>query len=173
VDVPVVQLQPHQDKGGGNECVREHPGLWSGIEANLHTVRAIWPQSAGWLEELDDKDDALLCNKALWQRVRVDGMADPAVDPGATEDDHHSRYEWGLSFGSALFDARNGFNELNRYLMLWNDAHLWNRVSWFAFNWYRHWVCCLVRSEPGTQASTQRRGSHKVTALPLACMGWH
>jgi hypothetical protein len=24
----------------------------------------------------------------------------------------------GTGFGSALFDARNGFNELNRYLML-------------------------------------------------------
>jgi hypothetical protein len=26
-------------------------GLRSGIEANLHAVRAIWPQSAGWSEE--------------------------------------------------------------------------------------------------------------------------
>jgi len=53
-------------------------------------------------------------------------------------------------FSSALFDARNGFNELNRYLMLWNVAHLWNQGSRFTFNRYRHWVCCLVRTEPGT-----------------------
>jgi hypothetical protein len=26
-------------------------------------------------------------------RVCMDGMADPVVDPGAAEDDHHSRYE--------------------------------------------------------------------------------
>ncbi len=26
-------------------------GLQSGIEANLHAVRAIWPQSAGWLHD--------------------------------------------------------------------------------------------------------------------------
>ena len=26
-------------------------GLCSGIEANLHAVRAIWPQSAGWTED--------------------------------------------------------------------------------------------------------------------------
>ncbi len=26
-------------------------GLRSGIEANLHAVRAIWPQSAGWTED--------------------------------------------------------------------------------------------------------------------------
>ncbi len=30
-------------------------GLWSGIEANLHAVQAMWSQSAGWSEEfLDD-----------------------------------------------------------------------------------------------------------------------
>jgi hypothetical protein len=59
------------------------------------------------------------------------------------------RYVEGIGFGSALFDARNGFNKLNQYLMLWNVAHLWNRRSWFAFNQYRHWVCCLVRTELG------------------------
>jgi len=53
---------------------------------------------------------------------------------------------------AALFDARNGFNELNRYLMLWNVAHRWNQVSQFAFNQYRHWVQCLVWSEPGEPA---------------------
>ena len=71
------------------------------------------------------------------------------MDPGAAEDDRHSRYEAGTGIGSALFDTRNGFNELNRYLMLWNVALLWNQGSWFAFNRYRHWVRCLVRTEPG------------------------
>ncbi len=127
-------------------------GLQSGIEANLHAVQAIWPQFAGWSEELDGKDGNPLCDEVLWRRVHADGMADPTVDLGAAEDDHHSSYEWGPGFGSALFDARNGFNKLNRYLMLWNIAHLWNHGSQFAFNRYRHWVRCLVRSEPGTQA---------------------
>ncbi len=63
-----------------------------------------------------------------------------------------SWYEPGTGFGSALFDARNGFNEINRYLMLWNVAHRWNRGSRFTFNWYRHWVRCLVWSEPGEPA---------------------
>ncbi len=31
-------------------------------------------------------------------------------------------------------------------------AHRWNRGSRFAFNRYRHWVRCLVRSEPGEPA---------------------
>ena len=99
----------------------------------------------------------------------ADGMADPTVDPGAAEDDHHFRYKWSTSFGSALFDTHNGFIELNQYLMLCNLAHLWNRGSWFAFNQYRHWVRCLVRSEPGTQAimiHSKEGGSHKVTASP-------
>ena len=71
------------------------------------------------------------------------------MDPGADEDDCRSCYEAGTGLGSALFDTRNGFNKLNRYLMLWNVAHLWNQGSQFAFNRYRHWVCCLVRTEPG------------------------
>jgi hypothetical protein len=54
--------------------------------------------------------------------------------------------------GSALIDACNGFNKLNPYLMLWNVDHRWNQVSRFAFNWYRHWVGCLVWSEPGEPA---------------------
>ena len=58
--------------------------------------------------------------------VPAAGLLDPTVNPGAAEDDRHSCYEAGTGFGAALFDARNGFNELNRYLMLWNVAHLWN-----------------------------------------------
>jgi hypothetical protein len=61
----------------------------------------------------------------------------PVFAPGAAEDASFSCYEPGTGFGSALFNAHNGFNELNRYLILWNVAHCWNR---FAFNRYRHWV---------------------------------
>jgi len=43
----------------------------------------------------------------------------PGTDPGAAEDATFSRYEPETGFGTALFDARNGFNEINRYLMLW------------------------------------------------------
>jgi hypothetical protein len=83
-------------------------------------------------------------------RIRRQGeLRTPNVDPGATKDDCHSRYEAGIRFGSALFDARNGFNELIPYLMLWNVAHLWNQGSWLAFNRYRHWVHCLVQTVPG------------------------
>jgi hypothetical protein len=126
-------------------------GLQSSIEANLHTVRAIWPQSAGWTEDLgaEEDDGDPMAADTLHQHVRADGMLDPLEDLGAAEDTSNSRYEEGTGFGSALFDTRNGFKELNRYLMLWNVAHLWNCGRRFAFNHYRHWVRCLVRTELG------------------------
>jgi hypothetical protein len=98
-------------------------GLRSGIEANLHAVRAIWPQSAGWTEDLgveeeEDEEHGDPRVNATLRCVRADGLLAPNVDPGAAEYDRHSRYEAETGFGSALFDARNGFNELNRYLML-------------------------------------------------------
>ena len=127
-------------------------GLRSGIKANLHAIRAIWPQSAEWTvdsgveEEEEDGDPQV---NATLRPVRAEELLDPNVDPGAAEDDRHSRYEAGTGFGSALFGARNCFNKLNRHLMIWNVAHLWNQGSQFSFNRYRHWVCCLVRTEPG------------------------
>ena len=107
-------------------------------------------------------------------------MVDPLVDSGAAEDDSHSRYKEGTGFGSALIDARNGFNELNCYLMLWNVAHLWNRGSRFGFNCYRHWVRCLVRThtddppimihskEGITQGNCLAMSVYGVALMPLA-----
>ena len=118
-------------------------GLRSGIEANLHAIQAIWPQSAGWMEDL-----------------------------GVEEEEEDGN-----------LDASNGFNELNRYLMLWNVAHLWNQGSRFAFNRYRHWVRCLVRTEPGhppliihsqegiTHSNCLAMSLYGVALMPLAT-GW-
>ena len=64
---------------------------------------------------------------SLRRGICAEGMINPVVDPGTAKDDHHSHYEAGTGFGSALFGAKNGFNELNCYLMLWNVAHLWIR----------------------------------------------
>ena len=96
-------------------------GLRSGIEANLHAVWAIWPQLAGWTKDgaTEEEDDGDPSNEAtLRARVRAEGMLAPGIDPGAAEDASFSRYEPETGFGSALFDAQNGFNEINRYLML-------------------------------------------------------
>ena len=157
-------------------------GLWSRIEANLHAVRAIWPQLSGWTQELgkeEDDGDPAAAN-ILRRHVRAEGMANPLVDPGAAEDDSHSHYKEGTGFGSALFDARNGFNELNCYLMLCNVAHLWNRGSGFTFNRYQHWVRCLVRTHPGNppivihskegiaQCDCLAMSLYRVALMPLA-----
>ena len=165
----------------GNTQLRA--GLWSGIKANLHAIQAIWLQSAGRTvdsgvmkeeEDVDPKETATL------QCVSPAGLRDPNVDPGATKDAHCSRYEARTGFGSALFDARNGFNELNRYLMLWDVAHLWNHGSRFSFNRYRHWVHCLVWMEPGhppiiihlqegiTQGDCLAMSLYRVALMPLA-----
>jgi hypothetical protein len=118
-------------------------GLRSGIVANLHAVWAIWPQLARWTKDNaaeEEEDGNPSDNAALRNRVRAEGLLAPGINPWAAEDASFSHYKPGTGFGSALIDARNGFNELNRYLMLWNAAHRWNQVSRFAFNCYRHWV---------------------------------
>ena len=63
---------------------------------------------------------------------------DPLVNAGVDEDDTYSGYEEGTGYGAALFDAKNAFCELNRHLMLWNVAHLWNKESRFVCNRYHH-----------------------------------
>ncbi|KAL7526156.1 hypothetical protein ACHAXR_001349 [Thalassiosira sp. AJA248-18] len=96
-----------------------HAGLKSGIEANLHAVRAIWPQSAGWTHDSGEVEVSDAETLPATQDLNSSAMANnPHVDPGAAEDDSRSRYETGTGYGAALFDAKNGFNELNRYLML-------------------------------------------------------
>jgi hypothetical protein len=131
-------------------------GLQSGIEANLHAVRAIWPQSAGWLHDGSNEGDG--AGNEDGENTNGDGGAVNMIaisnrtqndDAGVDEDVSNSCYTPDSGYGAALFDARNAFNELNRYLMLWNVAHLWNRGSRFAFNRYRHWGMCLVRDCPG------------------------
>ncbi|KAL7538819.1 hypothetical protein ACHAWF_010087 [Thalassiosira exigua] len=50
-----------------------------------------------------------------------------------------------------LADADNGFNRLNRYLMLWTAFFRWRKGSRFAFNQYRyrhHYIVVMV-DEPG------------------------
>ena len=110
--------------------------------------------------EVEEEEDGDPQETVTLRRVSTEGLRDPNVDPGAAEDDCQSCYEAGTGFGSALLDARNGFNELNCYLMLWDMAHLWNQVSRFAFNRYQHWVRCLVRTESGHPPIILAGGDH-------------
>ena len=47
-------------------------------------------------------------------------------------------------FSTMLVDARNVFSKLSRLAMLWMVYHIWLAGSSFAFNYYRHWVQCLL-----------------------------
>ena len=73
----------------------------------------------------------------------------PTTDPGKAADTSRLRYVPDSGFGTALFDTKNGFNKVNRYLMLWTAAHCWTKASRFAFNRYRHQNVVFVRNQPG------------------------
>ena len=134
-------------------------GTRAGIEGNLHAVRAIWPQSSGW--KIDD-DVTLTEQMEGVQNTQPEddypanpnagtsqAVVDPTIDFGADPDDTRSRYEEGVGFGQALFDADNAFNRANRYLFLWTVRHRWNKASRFIFNRYLHWNMCFLRDKPG------------------------
>jgi hypothetical protein len=69
-----------------------------------------------------------------------------ATDPGEAADVFCLRNVPDSGFGTALFDAKNGFNEVNRF---WTAAHRWTKASRFAFNRYRHQNIVYVCNRPG------------------------
>ena len=140
------------------ENVQLCAGLKAGIEGNLHAVRAVWPESAGWERDDGSEDDESLFLDE--EDVDITLMPPPNlpfspeiggtdVDPGADHDQSHSRYESNTGFGAGLFDAKNAFGELNRYQLLHTIAHRWAKGSRFAMNRYRHYTMVWVRDEPG------------------------
>ena len=50
--------------------------------------------------------------------------------------------EWGV----LLVDARNAFNEADRWAMLWTARHRWPSGCRFLFNCYCHFGMCLTTS---------------------------
>ncbi len=101
------------------------------------------------------------------------------TDPGKAADTSCLCYMPNSHFGTALFDARNGLNEVNRYLMLWTIAHCWTKASQFAFNRYRHQNIVFVLDWPGkppitilsregiAQGCSLSMNLHGVALLPL------
>ncbi len=155
--------------GNVNLCA----GLQAGIEGNLYAVHTVWLQSAGW-----ERNDGEVT--APQPATKGTSMAViPTMDPGKAADTSRLRYVPNSGFGTELFDARNGFNEVNRYLMLWTVAHHWTKASRFAFNRYRHQNIVFVRNRPGkppimilsregiAQGSSLSMNLYGVTLLPL------
>ena len=78
-------------------------GLRLGIEASLHAVRAIWPQSAGWKDEQasglegDDVGDEGGGNAEI-------AMNNPHINCDAKEDTPHLQYTMGtgIPFRSSI-----------------------------------------------------------------------
>jgi hypothetical protein len=112
-------------------------GLEAGIEGGIHTVREVW-KDEGWAADSEvDSNNPFL----------------PFVDACENNDDFDEEEMVELwqempeikAMGLSMFDARNGFNELNRYQMLWNVRHRWPKGSRFAFNCYRHFNLVIVR----------------------------
>ncbi len=89
-------------------------------------MRAVWPQSAGWERDGGEVTVPQPASEGTSMAII------PTTDPGEAADTSRLRYVPNSGFGTAFFDARNGFNEVIRYLMLWTVAHRWMKASWFA-----------------------------------------
>ena len=133
-------------------------GTRAGIEGTLHAVRAIWPQSSGWMIDGDGIPQQM--DQPLNTQPEDDFPADPHAgisraaddqifDEGADPDITCSRYKENVGFGHAYFVVTNAFNAAVRVLLLWNVGHQWNKAARFVFNWYRHWCSCFLRDKPG------------------------
>jgi len=154
-----------RDACGNNQTCA---GLQAGIEANVHAIRAVWPESGGWtfdrgteanptniFQQLLDGTERLLASES----VMTDNLTGPVLemdpdeeDPGICEFTELSEYQSNVGFGCLLVDARNAFNLIGRYLMLWTVFHRWQKGSRFAFNRYRHHNIVYVRRHPGQPA---------------------
>ena len=110
------------------------------MEGGLHSVREAWAEE-GWIGDRGRRPDDPF--KEFVTKMETAGEAEDEVWDNLPEC---------TSEGTALFDARNGFNQLHRYPMLWNVRHRWAKGSRFAFNSYRHIQMVIVRRGEGRQA---------------------
>ncbi len=142
--------------------------LEASIEGALHMVCLCAETSGSMLFHFGEIDNN------LWDLEIKEGE-DPPWTAKAEWDPREECVEEGL----ALVDARNGFNELSCYAMLWTARHCWPKGTRFVFNCYRHYARCLVRSPGGkpsillsregvTQGCPQSGILYGLGLLPLA-----
>ncbi len=115
-------------------------GLEAGIKRALHVVRLHAETHRSILFRAREIDDN------LWDLKREEGE-DPPWTVKA-EGGQQKECLDGLE-GLTLVDARNGFNELSCYAVLWTARHRWPKGLRFAFNCYRHYARCFVRIPGG------------------------
>ena len=84
-------------------------------------------------------------NQLEEDRARREQQLYRPADPVAiASDSTRSKFEHDTGFGTLLVDAKNAFNSLIRYVMLWHVRHLSPRASRFVFNRYRHFGLLVV-----------------------------
>jgi hypothetical protein len=134
-------------------------GLEAGVEGGIHAAREVFGKD-GWTQD-DGIPGPHNCFRplvdALESNLDIDAFDDEIWDIPEIE-----------STGMSLFDARNGFNELKRYQMLWNVHHLWPKGSRLAFNTYRHFNLVIVRRGGGKLAHVIRSEDGLSQGDPLA-----
>ena len=69
--------------------------------------------------------------------------------------------------GTALVDARNGFNELGRLEIMWTVRYLWPVGGRFEFNCYKHHLQLLLR-QTGNLPVTLLRQEGVTEGYPLS-----
>ncbi|KAL7502373.1 hypothetical protein ACHAXN_001332 [Cyclotella atomus] len=128
-----------------NESPELCAGLEAGIEASLHAVRDVWEN-----DDFVQPDRARPNDPYVKIAARMEEAGDYSME-SFSEEELRSLPEM-TAEGVALFDASNGFNELNRYCMLWNVGHRWPKGRRLAFNCYRHYNILIVRKNNGDRA---------------------
>lgn len=163
----VVRLTGHmatESCGNYNLCA----GLASGIESAVHAVRSRY--EATERKEPVDGEGANVNVPRPGSGLTSRPAAPNHPAEVAADDDPEA---------VLLVDARNGFNELSRFAMLWTVRHLWPTGARFAFQCYRHAAILIVRQrsqpcmtilsrEGVTQGDPLSMVLYGLTLVPLA-----
>ncbi len=145
-------------------------GLEAGIKGVLHGVRLRAETNKSMQFRAGEIEDE------LWEVKGEEGEDPPWI--AEAKGDLQGKLEYRPE-GLTLVDARNGFNELSHYSMLWTARHRWPKGVQFAFNCYRHYARCIVHNpgdEPSillsregvTQGCSQSGILYGIGLLPLA-----
>ncbi len=137
-----------EECGNLNLCT----GLSSGTEGSIHAMLKFLasPNQEALLEKnillemgfTDEEAQDLESNLEEVQKEITERLLDYEDDLNRKEN-----YDENDPEAVLLIDARNAFNELSRFSMLWTVRHLWPAGARFVFNCYRHASTLFVRRD--------------------------